>query len=143
MHSLHQKSKTDSYFLFHSGQFEILDDPDKGVYCRLQAFLPRWVERKAYFFSLSLPSLLSFKLISRNVPWDEMFKDNPPDENDVVFYLLPEFSDRSKTETCKVILFQFLVNVVIPLHLWYTGVGSPTNIYWICWTQVTMQCTHG
>lgn len=91
---MHWNLNTDCCFLFLSGQIEILDDPDYGIYSGLHAFSPRWVHIKTYFFSLSLPSLLSFKLISRNLSWDE-FKDSPPDENCVALYMLPEFSDRS------------------------------------------------
>uniref|UniRef100_A0A7N0T193 AIPP2-like SPOC-like domain-containing protein n=1 Tax=Kalanchoe fedtschenkoi TaxID=63787 RepID=A0A7N0T193_KALFE len=80
-----------------SGQFEILNGSDHGVYGGLQAYAPCLIHRKAYFLSLMLPSSLSFNITCRSDLWVE-FVYGPPDEEDVSLYILPENMDRCQQQ---------------------------------------------
>ncbi|KAL9684422.1 hypothetical protein QQ045_021858 [Rhodiola kirilowii] len=105
-----------------SGQIEILNYPDHGLISGLQAFTPCLVHRKAYFFSSNLPSSLSLNIISRNVLWDERFKDFTPNEDDVALYILPGNLDRCSHSQPYNYLMETLDSHDYALHGYINGV---------------------
>lgn len=78
-------------FLSIRGSFNIQEDK---LNPQLRAHPPSRVRRKVYEFSMKMPDVLHFQLVSAKSSWLNVFNELIPNENDIALYFFPSVEGR-------------------------------------------------